>query len=191
MQSPLELAKLARTAGWKGSDAVTAVAIALTESNGRETMSGGLWRVAGSPADPQGQANAAYAKWRERGWSYWASYRTKTYLLMVPVATAAFQVLGAEVVAKDPGAAVAGLEDAVKSLPGGNVIDLFKDALTLAYKGAVWIGNPNNWARIAQVVLGGALVVGGLVLIGKNAVGTVAGEVAGSIAKPLVKAVKK
>lgn len=191
MLSPLSIAKHVRTAGWTGGDAVTAVAVAMAESGGAETVSGGLWRMTGAPADPQGQANAAYAKWREKGWSYWPAYRLKTYLLMVPVAQSAFAALGAEVVAKDPGAAVAGLEEAVKQLPGGGVVDLFKDALTLAYKGAVWVGNPNNWARVAQVVLGGALVVGGLVLIAKNAVGTVAGEVAGAVAKPIVKAVKK
>lgn len=51
-----------------------------------------------------------------------------------------------------------------------SVKDAAVGALELAGKSALWIGNPRNWLRVAYVVGGLALVVGGATIIARPAI---------------------
>lgn len=196
MLNPVAIAIHGARAGWRGTDLTVATAVALAESGGNEAKPGGLWNLPGFPGgDPAGNAAAAYARQRSGGWGQWASHRNRAYILMMPIATAA--ALSADVAAfiKDPGAAVGAvvseaagsLKLAAAAVPGATLIDSANSALTLGYKAGAWMAEPNNWQRVAQVILGGAMVVGSLVVLSKTALTNVAGSAVGGVVKKVMK----
>src|SRR5207253_7980676 len=110
-----------------------------------------------------------------------------SYLLFMPGAAAAAALVPASMIAANPSIVPAAIADQAKNLPGaGGIADMAKNAIALATKAGAWLGNRQNWARVASVIMGGALLVGGLVLIARVAAGNVVGEVAGSVVKPVV-----
>lgn len=75
-------------------------------------------------------------------------------------------------------------DDVIEDLPGvgplagvgtalGSIADLVMVWTAALVKGAAWIGNPDNWVRVAQVVLGGALVISGGAIVAKPYTGPV------------------
>jgi hypothetical protein len=67
----------------------------------------------------------------------------------------------------------------------GTIVDLLMVWTTALIKSAVWISKPENWMRIAQVVLGGALVVSGGMAIARPYAQPVISQ-AGAIGKTVV-----
>lgn len=188
--NPLTVAQFAAGAGWRGGDLAVATAVALAESGGWTDRPGGLWNLPGVPGgDPAGNAAKAFARWRgPGGWGQWASHRNRRYLLFMPAAGPAAAAAEAAVIANDPkGEVVDDIAEAAGKLPGAGMLDAAKSALTLAFKAGAWMANPDNWIRVAQVGIGGALIVGALVMIAKPAVESAAGGVAGTIVRPVVK----
>lgn len=179
MLPPWTIAEHAARAGWRGTDLVIAVAVAMGESGGNEQRAGGLWSVAGDPGgDPAGNARAAFARWKQSGWSTFKAHNDKRYLLFMPGAAVAISSAGVVEAIKDP----AGAAKAVaRDLPGADMLDAAQNALTLGYKSAGWLGNRNNWSRIAYVMLGTGLVWGGLLMVVGRPVMSTTGAVVGSV----------
>jgi hypothetical protein len=113
-----QIAQVAANAGFAGNDLVTAVAIALAESNppgnpqsynpepaapgGTPQGQGsyGLWQIylkahpedAGvNLFDPQTNANAAYALYRQHGFAPWTTYTSGKFQAFLPTVLAAIQ----------------------------------------------------------------------------------------------------
>ncbi len=109
--SPARIATLARNAGFSGNDLTIAVAIALAESGGKvnsynaELAAGtpaglgsyGLWQIYRNAHpelngldlyDPQLNANAAYAVYKQAGFSFhpWSTYKNDDYLAKLDAA---------------------------------------------------------------------------------------------------------
>jgi hypothetical protein len=197
MLNPVAVAIHGARAGWRGVDLTVATAVALAESGGNEAKPGGLWNLPGvAGGDPAANAVAAYARWRAGGWGQWASHRNKAYMLLMPIAQAA--VLSGDVAAivNDPGTALGGaagaLAGGVKAaaaagVPGGTILESANSALGLAYKAGAWMSDPNNWQRVAQVVLGAGMVIGGLVMLARGAATNAVGAVAGGLVKKVIK----
>lgn len=199
-----QLATWAGSAGFEGEDRVTAVAIALAESGGRYavvsapnfdgTRDYGAWQI-NSGAWPQlfaqfpewwDASNAKMAKVvkDKQGWTAWTVYKTGAYLLFLPRARAAVQ--------SSPDAGRVGQGDVGYSEPDTtfSLAKPFEDMNNVLRAGfqplvaaSEWIGNADNWVRVAQVVVGVALVVGGLTIIARPAVQAVAGPVASVVTK--------
>jgi hypothetical protein len=103
-----EIAQYAYNAGFRGHDLAVAVAITHPESSGNPNARGsvtssdpggwGLWQITpGNSAllDPQANANAAFAKYRNRGFQPWTTYNNGAYSQYMPQATiAANNVMG-------------------------------------------------------------------------------------------------
>lgn len=185
--NPVAVATEAARAGWRGTDLVTAVAIALVTSGGNEAKAGGLWGQAGAPADAAGQARSAYAKWKASGFAAFPAYANNAYLLMLPMATAAVASADVAGVIRDPaaaaGAVVGSITEAAGNLPGADVLGTAQSGLALAYKAGAWLSDRNNWVRIAQVVVGANLVIAGLIMIALPAAGSTAGGAVGYLIK--------
>lgn len=190
MADPVAIATYAARAGFRGTDLIVAVAVALGESGGNANKAGGLWNIPGAAGgDPAGNAAAAFSRWRSGGWGQWGAYRNNRYALFLPAAGAAATAESVVRLVDDP---VGYVQDAVSTLagklPGGDALAAAQDALTLGYKAGAWLSDRNNWVRIAQVVVGSGMLLGAVIIISKPAVDTVTGA-AGSVVKPLVKAV--
>ena len=101
----VNIAIVAKNAGFTGTDLVTAVAVALAESGGNAMAynpndpggSYGLWQIdlglhpefqGENLYDPQTNANAAYSVWQRQGWEGWSTYKNGNYKLHLPVAAA-------------------------------------------------------------------------------------------------------
>jgi hypothetical protein len=178
--NPVTLAGYAKGAGWGGQDAVVAVAVALAESGGntqahatRGEDSRGLWQinVAAHPQfanvnlyDPATNAKIAHDMWAAQGWGPWSAHNSGAYLLFMPAA-------GAAVVAATPilGGVAGDLADAAQ--PGYDAA--LGAAGTVFDTGRVIGGfladleSPQIWSRVLKVLIGGALIYGGLVLFAK------------------------
>lgn len=180
--SAVEIAVHAAKAGWRGQDSIIAVAVALAESDGWADRAGGLWNLDGvAGGDPAGNAVKAHARQLASGWTPWATYRSNKYLLFMPTATAAMVTADVQAIVKDP-AAVA--KAVAPELPG---VAAAQDAVDMAHAASEWASNRNNWVRVAEVILGGALLIGALVIIARPAVGAVAGGTVGTIVKGALK----
>jgi hypothetical protein len=188
--SDSEIAGWAKSAGFPPEEIATAVAVALAESSGRIDAIGdggksfGLWQIY-QPAHPNlmndsvqwwsaANASMAYQVWRERkatgqnGWAAWTMYKNGTYLLYMLRGrlAASFPSSPGTV---DPGttktntvldtpAALAEIGNAVKGVAQG------------FFKAGAWLGESGNIIRAAQVAVGGAMVVGALVIVVRPAV---------------------
>lgn len=198
--NPAQIAGVAAAAGWTGKDLIIAVAVALAESSGNinathinadGSVDRGLWQlnnrtvpdvggVNGIIFDPKVNASFAYKLWETRGWQPWSTYNNGDYKQHLQAATDAVQhpeqpivSIGDKIAnsATSTFDAMASLAKAVVSIAQGFV------------KGIAWISNSDNWVRVAQVVLGGALLV--------MALNVVARPLVNQAAAPIVNVVKK
>lgn len=188
MTSDIDIARAAITAGFSAIHTPTAVAIALSESQGFATSSTathrGLWRlyltdVGADWADPVANAKAAKRVFDRSGWGYWPSYRSGRHLLMMHRAAAAAT------------AATAG-NLPLPSLPElPNPLEPIQQLAEEARRGLSVVSDKDTWIRIGMLALGAVIVAAGvaallLALSGK----TVAGFL-GSKAKAATKTIAK
>lgn len=179
---PLAVATSASKAGWRGVDLIVATAVALATSGGDTAYAGGLWGLAwGVGADADSQASAAYSLWKSSGWKPFAAKGNGKYLLYMPTATAAVALVDVRGAVSSAGDTVQG---AVSQLPG---VDAAQSAVNLAGKTGAWVANRHNWVRVAQVVLGGALLIGGVIIMARPAIEGAAGRSIGTIVKGALK----
>jgi hypothetical protein len=193
-----EIGKLAEAA-WGGDatrddqgaslELVNAVAVAMAESDGESTAhnttypddSYGLWQInmlgkmgadrrkafgIASNADlfdPNTNARAAHQVWRDAGKSFspWSTFTNGAYLSFVPQArTALGNRLGSP--------PTSDISDYV-----GAIADAVAGIAQAVWKTMVWVSDPHNWARAITVGVGGALVIGALVVLAKPNTGVV------------------
>lgn len=114
--SATQIANLAKSAGWKGQDLITAVAVALGESGGRSDAKGdvslanstwgpsiGLWQIRSLHSekgkgttrdeqanyDPAANAKHAFSLYKASGFQPWSVYNSGAYRQHLPAATTA------------------------------------------------------------------------------------------------------
>lgn len=195
MLNPVTIATHAARAGFRGTDLVTAVAVALAESGGNESKPGGLWNIgAGPPGTPASQAQQAFARHKAGGWAQWATHRSNAYLLFAPMAAAAAASAEVAGIIRDPAGAVenviGGISEAAGNLPGADMLGTAQGAVALAYKAGYWLGDRHNLERVAQVIVGVGLIIASVVMLARPAIGAVSGGAVGMVAKPLMKGLK-
>lgn len=191
--SPKDLGAHASVAGWRSyTDIATAVAIALAESGGRAYAIGGpnsdgtydygCWQIneGAHPekfqgvdwSNPQTNAKMAFAVYTEAGnsWRPWSVFNSGKYKQ--------FEKAFAEGVADSiPGGAdplsqatelLEGLGEEVAESTG---IDAVGEAINniggAVYKAGQWLGDADNWIRVAQVVVGGGLMIAALTIVAR------------------------
>jgi hypothetical protein len=201
--SARQIATFAAAAGFRGADLQTSVAVALAESGGNPAAhnlssredSRGLWQInvrahpefaSSNLYDPATNARAARAVLAKQGWRAWSVFTNGKFLLYMPTAGVAVRSMPGGVDTGDPLAdKAAGVIDET----AGGVLDTGRSVVAigqLAAKAGTWISDPRNWMRIVYVALGGALVVGALVMVALP----VATSVAAPVVKTAVKAAK-
>lgn len=183
--TPSQLALWCQQVGIPQDQIPTAVAIALAESGGKSTAVGGpnsdgsydlgYWQI-NNKAHPG--LLAQYPSWWEaasnarmmasvsgggRNWKPWTTYTSNKYKDFLPAATQ-----GAE----QP--ATGSQQGETDTILFGKAIEFFgtlTDAIVsvaqAVFKTAVWLADPHNWGRIIVVGVGGALVIGALVVLAK------------------------
>lgn len=185
---PGQIAQHAARAGFREGDLVTSVAVAMGTSLGSTDAPGGLWGLPGAPRgdDPAANAGKAFERWKAGGWGQWPAYTSKRYLLFMPAAAAGAAAADVIEIIKDPKEAVQGAAAAIPDLPGAGLIDAAGDAVAMAGRTAAWFANRQNWVRIAQVVIGGAVVVAAVVKLSgtqetlTGLIGSAAGKLKGA-----------
>lgn len=174
-----QVADIAVFGGWSANspDLTTSVAVSLAENQASDpkathknldgTIDYGLWQVNsihGYPVDQlltsTGNARAAFEVWKKEGWPAWSTYKSGAYLLYLPRAKAA--ITSGTGQGRDPGVA-AGTGSGVA--PTLTTLDVAVKALG-GFVG--WVGNPHNWLRVAEVAIGGALVIAGLSVVASS-----------------------
>lgn len=197
-----QIATWAKQGGFTGDDVAIAVAVALAESGGRyaavsaPNVNGsrdyGLWQINSVHADlfaryPQWwsvqNASMAKAVHAQQGWGVpgspgrgWTTYSTGAYLLFLPRGKAA---AGS---APDAGVIEAGTENS-RTTEVTDFANVFRAGFQPLVAAGAWIGNADNWLRVAQVVLGAALVVGGITIVARPVTSALAGPVASVVSK--------
>lgn len=192
-----QLATIGKQAGFAGNDLVWFISTALAESGGRTDATNnigaghtGIMQISGvhlgaHPTwtrawlmNPQNNASAARTLFLQYGKRPWLASSGRRLLYAKTAEDAAKRAGTAGVDPTTIGGA-AGLPD----LSPSNPLASAQQALSLAAKAGTWISDPRNWMRIVYVALGGALVVGALVMV--------AMPVATSVATPVVKTAVK
>lgn len=202
--TPVEVARVAAAAGWRGNALVVAVAVALAESGGNPNAhaltsredSRGLWQInirahpeyaSAQLYDPKVNAQAAHTIWVKSGWGPWSTHNSGAYLLHMPTAEAAVALVrpgDAAVAAADP-ANVGGQVAAAAAGP----VDVLAAALKEPARLLAWLATPAAQTRIVKVAIGSALVIGGAWLFARPVVqpvvdtGKKAAKVAAMVAK--------
>lgn len=170
-----EIARHAQAAGFRGMNLQVAVAIALAESNGGDTTahrvtsredSRGLWQInvrahpelASNLFDPATNARAAFAVHRKQGFDAWSVWKPQglnpAYLARMPQAGAAIQSLPLSAPTGQIGEGVA------TKIPGVTALDEVGNAVKFLTVG-------RNWGRIAEITLGGILLIIALNILAK------------------------
>lgn len=195
---------LAREAGLPRDAAIIATAIAKGESGHRTDAVGdtsltnatwgpsiGLWQVrslrshtgTGKARDGERLANPTFNAESMatisnggRNWSPWTVYKTGAYRQHLPEARAAAGTAGEDPPAADGGGSwlddLPVIGDDIEA--GRRAVGTVGTALGLLTSGETWI-------RVAQVLGGGVAIVLGVVLISRELVGNVAGELVGDV----------
>lgn len=172
--------------------AVLMVAIAWAESDWRPEIRNhvgaghfGLWQISAlhfpnrdaSKVNWQDPAtNAKYAKkvFDAQGYNAWTAYRNPKMMAAIPKAIKAVQ---AATIDNAPAPDIPSPGDLL------NPLDSLGALATDVGRAGQWLGNPANWLRIVYVIVGGALVIGALVVVAKPVVDPVLNAVpAGRIA---------
>lgn len=189
MANAVEIGGYAIGAGVRDPRALaSAIAIALAESGGNPRAhnprppddSYGLWQInmlgdlgpsrraqlgiASNDAlyDPATNARAMYViSGGGTNWRPWSTYNGARYLVLLPVATAAATAALAKAGA---GAAGDAAQDAVVN-PITDAAAAARQALGLADAAHAWVTDRHNWARVAFVLVGSAMAVGGLIAV--------------------------
>jgi hypothetical protein len=199
MASMIEIAGYAYTAGLRNpAKLAMAVAIAEAESGGNPKAyngkgrddSYGLWQInmkAHTTAelgisskdalyDPVTNARAM-VKISKSGssWSPWSTYPLAAAAFLPPAtaATAAF-LANPDTAAKY---AVSGAETVAGATGVGALATTVSDAVQTPLKVANWLTEPGTWVRIALFALGGAMVIGGVMVFIRPATESAAGTV--------------
>lgn len=216
MTAGIDVARAAHKAGFPDAELVTAVAVAWAESSFNASAiasepdgskSYGLWQINSSHGYPEignGQwsnadvnAQLAVRVWRSQGWNAWSVHKqTDTlgyarYIAAIPAATA-FVAAGVS-----PAAAAAGgvtlPGDAVESTlgAGADAVDLVatiaKEPLAVLH----WFTQPESWYRILRLVVGAALLIGGVYLFVTSSIAKPVEKTLGGAVKPVVKGAVK
>jgi hypothetical protein len=205
-----EVAAVAYAAGIRDkTDLATATAIAMAESggnprayNGRgRDQSYGLWQINMKPSevgdrktllgitsneqlfDPATNARAMYViSGGGKNWRPWTTWKGARYYLFLPLATAVVPgIIAGQGVAAAAGNVVEGAREAVDAAEAG---------VGQVIKAGKWLSDRNNMFRVAKAVVGGAMLVGAVVLVTRPAVETVTGTAIKTVA-PIGKALKK
>ena len=207
--NPVEVATVAYDAGIHDvTDLATATAIAMAESGGNPRAhntrapddSYGLWQInmygnlgpqrrqqfglSSNDAlfDPMTNAKAMMAiSGGGKNWRPWTTYKGARYYIFLPTATA---IAPGVIAARGGQAAVGEAKEAVDS-----VTDAAQAAAGQAIKAGKWLSDRNNIFRIAKGVLGGALLVGAVVMLSAPAVEGASGKIITTVA-PIGKALK-
>lgn len=187
MAFPLTIAQAAYEAGVRSPGPLAqAVAVALAESGGNERAhnavppddSYGLWQINmlgslgparrtqfGITSNEQLYDIATNAKAMAAissggtNWKPWSTFQGARYWLAYP---------GSVVVANSVIAAkgAAGVAESVTE-PISDAVDAARQAVGGMQQAAVWLSDRNNWFRVAKVMAGLSLVVGGVLLASK------------------------
>lgn len=181
-----QIAGWAKAAGIPDDKLGIAVAIALAE-NGSADISRvsavnfdgsrdyGIWQI-NDHAHPEkferwpqwwSQTNAqmmAAVSGNGQNWSPWTTYKTGAYLLFLPRGNAAAknaQVPGTTAPTDDKYIWEEPIDAALQTA------NALKESAAILFKAGAWMANPNNWMRVAQVVVGGALLFGAANVLAK------------------------
>lgn len=192
--SDVQLANLATLAGsdWNRTEAV---AIALAETAGHPTTdvegdlalqtakwgpSVGPWQVRSLKAEkgkgtvrdedalknPTHNAASAHSIWAERhSFSPWTTYVSGAYLLFMPRARTA--LAGVTV---SPDGSSAAHSDPISANPVQAVAGGIGNAVKILAHAGAWLGDSHNLLRMGLAVAGGALMVGGALVVAKPAI---------------------
>jgi hypothetical protein len=196
--TPRQIYALAADAGFKTpGQAITMTAIALAESGGNTdatntntngSVDTGLWQInsvhgfGGNLKDPRVNAQAAKAVFDKQSYTAWTVFKTGAYRSKLPEAISANPKSGmsiADILKSIPTAAgtLTGVAGDVAS--AANPLAGLGDLVGLAAKAGTFLMDPQNWLRILYVAIGGALVIGALVIVAQP------------VAEPVVKAAGK
>lgn len=202
----------AANAGFKEPNLSIAVAVAWAESGGdtlatnhnndsHHSTDYGLWQInsywnadvlkMGDWRDPLVNAQMAYREWQQHGWGDWVTFKNGSFASHLGNAQHAKQEPvplletppGAHVITPDSGFSVPN-----PLQPAQDAFGAAKAGVGAVLDAGKWLANQQNWVRIAEVALGGALVVAGLSLLARPAVNTVTsvvpvGKLAGAVGK--------
>ena len=180
--TPKQIAVWATQAGFTGNDVTTAVAVALAESGGRIDATNtntngstdyGVWQINSIHADefakhPQWwsveNADMAHDIFVAAGnsWKPWTTYTSGAYNMYLAQASSAASSVNAD------GFGAGGPDSTknVTTIPGvDSIAESFSAFSTGVAAVAKWISDPHNWERVGLVIVGGALIVGALVVI--------------------------
>jgi Lysozyme like domain len=179
--SAAQIGGYAAGAGFSGKALTISTAVALAESGGNTQATGpvfgekGLWQVyprahpdwdrGGNLYDPAYNAKAAFAISNGgKNWMPWTTYTHGTYLLFMPQAEGAAQHIQP---VKNLGGKVAGVTGSVQAANPLNSLTALSTGVSDLEKAGKFISSKNFWVRVAEFVIGGALVVGGINIIAK------------------------
>jgi len=187
-----QVANLAVTGGWRGEDAVKAVAVAFAEHRGKRVDSDargdvalqtqkwgpsvGVWQIRslnaergrGTTRDEQANlsptTNAAHAHtiWQEAAGSFSPWSTFLSGQYLLFVGRARKAVAGKTV--NDDGS-VSGHSETIPEWQAG-----LQQAASMASAAGRWAADSRNWLRVALAVAGGGMMVGGLLVVAKPAV---------------------
>jgi hypothetical protein len=213
--SGTDVARAAKAAGFPDPELVTAVAVAFAESrfntnainrNNRDgSVDYGVWQInsvhnfpevaSGAWRDLKVNAQLAYRVYQRQGWNAWSVYRPSNPTGYAAYLAARPAAVGFVAAAVGPGAAAAGAAGTTGAIAegvGGDVGDGLSAAATIAREPLAvldWFTKPQTWERIAYVVLGGALVIGGIYLLISSTIGKQAVNFVGAKGKLAASAV--
>jgi hypothetical protein len=189
----VQVANVAVATGFRGGDAVTAVAVALAESQGDAHARGdvvlqtekwgpsiGLWQIRSLKAqrgtggerdelvltDPIQNGFRAHAIFLAEGWKPWSTHTSGAYLLYKARAEAAVK----NKTVSDDGS-VSGHSETTTEYTGP--LAAAANAVTMLAHAGKWMADPHNWLRVALGVTGAGLAVGGLLIVAKPAINDV------------------
>lgn len=187
----VQVANVAVTSGWRGNEAVKAVAVALAESSGDDSKRGdlalqtakwgpsvGLWQIRtlkaerghGTDRDELTVNNDAVRNGAAAFHIYtganntfqpWSTFIDGQYLLYMGRAKDAV----AHKTVNDDGS-VSGHSDTLNTGP----LAAAANAVKLAAKAGGWIADSHNWLRVGLAVAGAGMMVGGLLVVARPAV---------------------
>lgn len=177
--SPRAITQHAYNAGFEGADLVRAVAVALAESSGdTDAVSStgcciGLWQInvrvhkqytVADMRDPAKNASAAFALKQADGWRPWNSSRAGQALTSALAASTVAIFMASNPVRTAADVALGPAADIAGNIAGATGIPQAIEAANLIGK---WVSTPANWLRVAYVLVGGALVIGSLIVLSR------------------------